>query len=477
MRKVTCTTRFNSDVKFINTVAAICIICALALSGCASSGPTSEDATARQQLTVLEALTPVSQPVEDWLPLSLAAIQTGDAEPKVWATGRSKVPARPGQIAMRVASISKLAVAYGAMALVERDVLDLDEDVSTYLGWSLRHPDYPDAAITARHLLSHQASLVDGRSYQAELPTTLQDMMADERFYLAGKSPGQHFTYSNIGYGVLATVMEAASGKRFDLLMDELVFTPAGLDIGFNWHGVSLSRQAQALPIGRFGTKLGSNAGKPVISIETLEEPENSEETLVEKEEGAEDSGEDAAQDEGDDVIIIAVDGDPIAPQPTRLVLTTYVPGTNATIFSPQGGLRASITDVARLGELLRTNGKIGGKRVLESATVKRMLKAQWTLNDDQSNGDPYGGLMTAYGLGVQIYEPNQECFETKRRRYYGHFGEAYGLLGGVLVDKKEDRVSAYLMPYTPDGVSKYLSDCSGLYVWEEQFLKTAFAP
>lgn len=445
---------------------------AVLLSGCTSSGPTTEDSIARNQLAVLESLTPVSQPVGEWLPLSLAAIQTGPTEAKIWATGRSKVPAKAGQLAMRIASISKLAVAYGAMAMVEQNSLDLDADVSTYLGWSLRHPAFPDVPITARLLLSHQSSLVDGLPYQFDLPTRLEDMMSDERFYLEGRAPGEYFTYSNIGYGVLATVMEAASGKRFDVLMEELVFAPAGLDIGYNWHGVSLSRQAQALPIGRFGINVASDETKPVILIETLE-------GLTEDEKGPTEPENDSAavQESGDDVIIIAVDGAPIGPKPTRAALQSYVPGTNATVFSPQGGLRASIADVAKLGELLRTNGKINGKRVLESKTVKQMLKAQWKLDGEQSNGDPYGGLMTAYGLGVQIYEPNQECFETKHKRYYGHFGEAYGLLGGVLVDKKADIVSAYLFPYTPDGASDYLSDCTGLYKWEEQFLKTALAP
>src|SRR5436190_22947897 len=61
----------------------------------------------------------------------------------------------------RIASISKLAVAIGVMRLVEQGRLDLDRDVSFYLGWPLRNPAFPDQPITLRLLLSHRSSLKD----------------------------------------------------------------------------------------------------------------------------------------------------------------------------------------------------------------------------------------------------------------------------------------------------------------------------
>ena len=48
------------------------------------------------------------------------------------------------------------------MRLVEQGKLDLDRDVSDYLGFTLRNPNYPDKAITTRMLLSH-TSLDSGR--------------------------------------------------------------------------------------------------------------------------------------------------------------------------------------------------------------------------------------------------------------------------------------------------------------------------
>ena len=45
---------------------------------------------------------------------------------------------------LRVASISKMFTMFGIIQLVEAGKIDLDEDVSTYLGFKLRNPHFPD---------------------------------------------------------------------------------------------------------------------------------------------------------------------------------------------------------------------------------------------------------------------------------------------------------------------------------------------
>ncbi|MEM7570399.1 MAG: serine hydrolase, partial [Pseudomonadota bacterium] len=184
------------------------------LAACASSAPTQNDGAARTQLTILEAIAPVDAPVEESLPLSVVAIKEGSGAPQTWVAGRGKVPPQAASRPMRVASISKLAVAIVAMSLVEEGTLDLDQDISEILGWTLRHKLHPDVAITARMLLSHQSGLSDGADYQIALPATLQQLMSDERFYELPYAPGTYFKYANINYGVLGTVMEAVSGER-----------------------------------------------------------------------------------------------------------------------------------------------------------------------------------------------------------------------------------------------------------------------
>lgn len=82
------------------------------------------------------------------------------------APGRAFAP----DTLVRVASISKLVTALGVMRLVEAGTLDLDRDMSAYLGWRLRNPAWPDAPATLRMLVSHTSSLVDvGDNYAVPL--------------------------------------------------------------------------------------------------------------------------------------------------------------------------------------------------------------------------------------------------------------------------------------------------------------------
>ncbi len=66
---------------------------------------------------------------------------------------------------VRIASISKLIMAIAALRLVDEGKLDLNRDVSDYLGWQLRSPYHPDAPVTLTHILSHRAGLSDAAGY------------------------------------------------------------------------------------------------------------------------------------------------------------------------------------------------------------------------------------------------------------------------------------------------------------------------
>ena len=95
---------------------------------------------------------------------------------------------------VRIASISKLVVGLGVMRLVESGVLDLDRDVSAWLGWSLRHPAYPDIPITLRLLLSHRSSLTDAAGYVIPYDAALQDKLGEPGAWDAEHAPGRFFS-------------------------------------------------------------------------------------------------------------------------------------------------------------------------------------------------------------------------------------------------------------------------------------------
>ena len=323
---------------------------------------------------------------------------------------------------IRVASISKLVVAIAVWRLVEQGKLDLDRDVSAYLGWALRHPAYPETPVTLRQLLSHTSGIVDGLGYGFALEERLQDKLTPQHW--GPGAPGKRFEYANLNYGLIATVMEAATGERFDRLMTRLVLAPLKIDAGYNWQGASdtaITRAAVLYRKGRDETAWNP-AGPWVPQVDDL-------------------NGRRAAC-------------------PVRSTagcdLAAYKPGSNGTIFSPQGGLRIAIPDLARIGQLLLRGGETGGVRLLKPATVKAMFTPVWQAGGGVP-GDDYHGQMLCYGAGPHCLSGRAGATDqpVKNARWWGHLGEAYGLLAGLWIDQRRSRVFAYALTGSSDDPSK----------------------
>jgi CubicO group peptidase (beta-lactamase class C family) len=319
---------------------------------------------------------------------------------------------------IRVASISKLVVAIAVWRLVEQGKLDLDRDVSLYLGWPLRHPAHPERPVTLRQLLSHTSGIVDGPGYGFALEEQLRDKLTPQHW--GAGAPGKRFEYANLNYGLIASVMEKATGERFDRLMTRLVLAPLKIDAGFNWQGASDAAIARAAVLYRKGRDetAWNPAGPWVPQADDLKGQRS--------------------------------------PCPVRSTagcdLAAYKPGSNGTIFSPQGGLRISIPDLARIGQLLLRGGEVGGVRLLKPATVKAMLTPVWQAGGTVL-GDDYHGQMLCYGTGPHCLSGRAGATDqpVKGARWWGHLGEAYGLLAGLWVDQKRGRVFAYALTGSSD--------------------------
>lgn len=323
---------------------------------------------------------------------------------------------------IRVASVSKLVVAIAVWRLVEQGRLDLDRDVSLYLGWQLRHPAHPQTPVTLRQLLSHTSGIVDGPGYGFALEERLQDRLTTEHW--GPGAPGKRFEYANLNYGLIASVMEAATGERFDRLMIRLVLAPLKIDAGYNWQGASDAAITRAAVLYRKGRdeSAWNPAGPWVSQVDDLKGQRS--------------------------------------PCPVRANaacdLAAYVPGTNGTIFSPQGGLRISIPDLARIGQLLLRGGELGGVRLLKPATVNAMFTPVWQAGGAVP-GDDYHGQMLCYGAGPHCLSGRVGATDqpVKGSRWWGHLGEAYGLLAGLWVDQKRGCVFAYALTGSSDDPGK----------------------
>jgi len=341
---------------------------------------------------------------------------------------------------VRVASISKLVVALTAWRLIEQGKLSPDADVSTYLGWPLRNPAHPDARITLRQLLSHTSSIDDGPGYSFGRTATLRDGLTPAHWSAA--MPGIRFSYANLNYGIVATVLEAVTHTRFDRLAREQVLTPLHLDACYNWSGCSPQAVANAAVLYRRGKdETAWNPAGPWVA-------------------------------QVDDLHGIA----PACPVRGEAAcdLTAYVPGTNGTLFSPQGGLRISARGLAKLGRLILNRGEVDGVRLLRPQTVDAMLAPVWRDNG-QPSGDTYNGLMRIYASGPQLLsgEPRQrdQPVDGRTVAWAGHLGEAYGLLGGLWIDRARGRVYVYLITGLGDDPARYPGHRSAFSAVEEAVL------
>ena len=130
----------------------------------------------------------------------------------------------------RIASISKVVVAIGVLMLYDKGLVDLDEDISKYLGYSVINPNYKDKNITLRMVMSQTASFRDSYGYDKSNSTDdyieLQDILQEKNGYkvFSENEPGCIFEYSNLGCGVLACVIEKVTNTYFpDYIVNELL--------------------------------------------------------------------------------------------------------------------------------------------------------------------------------------------------------------------------------------------------------------
>lgn len=132
----------------------------------------------------------------------------------------------------RIASISKTWVGTAIMQLVDEGRINLDDDAQKYLPVPLRHPEYPNTVITVRMLLNHTAAV--SRSTYKSLDYI--NPKIDDEWFKSYKDwePGTKYKYSNLGFNILAAIIENASGERFDKYVRKHIVEPLGLNASFN---------------------------------------------------------------------------------------------------------------------------------------------------------------------------------------------------------------------------------------------------
>ena len=282
----------------------------------------------------------------------------------------------------RIASISKTILAVGAMKLYEDGLLDLDKDISDYLGFTIRNPKFPNHIITTRQIMTQTSSITDGFDDEEMendsrvdgyngvngriLGIPLETMLVpnDSPHYsdltYSDFEPGSHFIYSNFGCGILACIIEKISGKNYDDFMQETLFSKLNIDASYFPYKLKHPEHIATLYRGEH-----IRTGKSFVERAYKKMP------------------------------------------------------LGESYIGPAGGCFISINDLAKV--MLSFIDK--DYMVLKEETINYMLQENW-------RGTEYDDGYIAKALQMVIYE------DALVVPLYGHFGTAYGLRSMMLFNK-----------------------------------------
>lgn len=331
----------------------------------------------------------------------------------------------------RIASISKTITAIAIMQLMEQGLLDLDEDISNILDFTVENPNYSDTPITTRMLLSHTSSIIDGPTYSNfitasvnnnPIPNISEILTTSGIYYNSGQfnnnEPGTYFNYSNINFVILGTIVEKISNTRFDIYCKENISNPLGLDASFNVNDLLDINQLAVLyrKINGIWTPQADNY---------------------------------------------------LGVQPVFTNLAGYIPGTNGGRFGPQGSFRSSAKDIAKLFLVLVNGGTYEGVTLLSEESCLAMFANEWTYNGN--NGNNYFGLFRSWGLGIHriTSTPGNDIVLPGSTSMFGHPGEAYGLVSDVYYDST--RKVGFVFMTNGVGIGYQINDNSIFYTVEQE--------
>ena len=321
----------------------------------------------------------------------------------IWSKGYGYADLRAGREATpetvyRIASISKTITATALMQLYDQGKFQLDDDISSYLGYVVRNPRYPNIKITFRQLLTHTSSIIDEGTYNRvveETPGLLKEidirtfLVPGGKYYspenFADYSPGTGFTYSNLSFNLIGSLVEVISRERFDRYTIRHIFAPLQMDASFdpadiqNWENFAV--------LYKF--------------------------------------------DQGKEIFVPSRD-DYRGEKPKRLVVTA--PLGSALGWGPTGAARMSVLDLSKFMLAHMNSGIYNYVRILEKNTADLMHQIQWW-------GYGLEGLYKLKGLGFHITDDL-----VLGQRLIGHPGEAEGLVGDAYFDPDNKFGFVFLM-------------------------------
>jgi CubicO group peptidase (beta-lactamase class C family) len=218
------------------TLGAAAMTAACALAGCSGDGdsdPTPER-TAAVEPTASAMPPPVDPAIDRFLADALPSGVSGtflagrgdqivDCEGFGWSDRAARLKAGCDTV-YDIQSITKQFTAAAILKLEMMGRLQVSDPIRKYVG-----PVPPDKRdITIHQLLTHTSGLPEvlGGDYE---PLTRKQMLAGAMSVPLQSPPGTRYRYSNLGYSVLAAIIEKASGMGYEEFLASHLFEPAGM--------------------------------------------------------------------------------------------------------------------------------------------------------------------------------------------------------------------------------------------------------
>jgi CubicO group peptidase (beta-lactamase class C family) len=327
----------------------------------------------------------------------------------------------------RAASMSKMIVAATAMTLVDEGKLDLNAPITQYLPWFSLANGFDATKITLNLLLSHSSGFPCDTISQCG---TVATKGAREDFFANNPQPlwsppGSVYDYSNTGFALAATVIEAAAGGvdgDYEALAHDRIFMPAGMTTAtFDAHAVAASDHATGYVVDASGKVLAT------------EEPADLDCPLLHPPGG---------------VAATATDYAHFAEMLLAKGATVLKPKSVAAMSSPHADMRALPTQKYGYGLISQTSPYANHLSIWHNGFLPGYLSMLWIVPDRQLgivvlvNGEGAQNVpdqIVADALKLFIDEPESVPAEktppSQWSGYVGTFDDTYGTLGnGVAV-------------------------------------------
>jgi CubicO group peptidase (beta-lactamase class C family) len=134
----------------------------------------------------------------------------------------------------QIGSITKTFTGTAIMRLVEERVLDLDAKVRAYVPDFQVRDEEASREATVRQLLTHQGGWAGDFFHGTGAGDDAIARYVADMAELPQIAPlGTYWSYNNAGFSVAGYIIELATGKRYESVLQELVLAPLGLERTF----------------------------------------------------------------------------------------------------------------------------------------------------------------------------------------------------------------------------------------------------